>query len=184
MLKNTIFIFVFAAIFFACGRKSTILQTKSDNPNSVTVNFWIVSEEKTGQFPCQSEIVPPNRYRLVAPDTSYVLTRLRKSVGLNDSVDVQLPLSNGSVVIARLARSASIPLGFEKKYGISAYSGRLKESNGSTVRLEVDPLKGIRYMTMAETGTTIMLRICKNGPWSYLVFEKNELPAGAKTGFE
>jgi len=184
MLKNTIFFLVFTLTFSACSRKSTSLPTNSDNTNSVNVKFWMVSEEKSGKLPCQSDWVIPNRYRLVGPDTAYVYSQLRKSVGLNDSIDVELPMSNGSLYLTRIARSASIPLEFEAKYGISAYSGRLKELNGSTIRLEMDSSKGIRFMAISELGTTIMLRVCNQGPWNYLVFEKSDLPAGAKTGFE
>lgn len=184
MLKYTIFIPVLAAFFLACNRKSITLPTKSDNANPVSFEFWMVSEEKTGKPPCHSELIIPERYRLISPDTSYVLSQLRKSFDLNDSIEVQLPISNGSLGLARLARSASVPLEFQVKYGISAYSGRLTGFNGSIVRLEVDPARGIRYMAIIETGTTIMLRVCTEGLWNYMVFEKNDLPDGAKTGFE
>ena len=184
ILKYKIFILVLAAVLAACNRKVTSLPTNSDNAKSVSFKFWMVSEEKSGKLPCQSDLVIPKRYRLIVPDTSYVFSQLRKSVGLHDSIEVQLPISNGSMRLARLARSASIPLEFQHKYGISAYSGRLSGFNGSIVRLELDPSKGIRYMAVIEKGTTIMLRVCQQDLWSYMVFEKNDLPEGAKTGFE
>ncbi|MFM7768793.1 MAG: hypothetical protein ACKO9S_13165 [Bacteroidota bacterium] len=184
MLKNTFFVLFISTVFIACGRKSTMLPTKSDNKDSVSFKCWMISEEKTGKLPCESDRVIPNRYRLTSPDSAYVFSQLRNSDGLNDTVEVQLPLSNGSTVSARLARSASVPMEFERKYGISAFSGRLTGFNGSVVRLEVDSSKGIRYMAIIETGTTVLYRVCTEGPWNYIVFDKNDLPVGSKTGFE
>lgn len=184
ILKYTIFIFFVASISPGCNRRLSDLQTEPDNSNPFVGAFWEVSEEKHGGFPCQSDFSVPNRYRLVQPDTSYVFGQLRNSKGLTDTITVQLPMSDGSLVFARLSRSASVPLEFDSKYGISAYSGKVSGLDGSMVRLEKDPKKGLRLMVLYESRTSLLLQVCNQVPWHYVVFEKNDLPAGAKTGFE
>ncbi len=54
---------------------------------------------------------------------------------------------------------------------------------GTMIRLEIDS-SSIRFMTVSEKGTEILMRVCKESDSKYILFNKKDLPPGSKTVFE
>jgi hypothetical protein len=180
MFNFIVFTISFIILCKGCVRKQQLELSDSVNTKNNLTHVWNVSEIKTDSFPCASKRVRPSAYRLVQMDTSAFFIQLRQSDGLTDTIPVDLVQSDGTVVKVLLARSASIPLEFESKYGIIALSGRLYDSNDAMVRLELDA-NGLRYMITSSLSTSIFVKLCDN---LYLLYDKNTLPEGSKSDFE
>lgn len=184
IMSNSLYYIVYVILFITvlpgCARRQHQSLSDNDTIKKDASAVWTVSEVKTDSFPCSSEHFVPRVYRVVQLDTSTVFLKLRQSVDMTDSITIELVQLDGMLAKAVLARSASIPIELANRHGIVALSGRLKDTNGSLVRLELD-FKGLRYMIISTEGTCIFSKLCSD---LYLLYDKKYLPEGSKSDFE
>ncbi|MFN5323604.1 MAG: hypothetical protein ACK5C5_01685 [Bacteroidota bacterium] len=146
--------------------------------------YWgLISENLNGQPNCDDQINLPLSYRIVNPDLNSIQLQLYKSKTLDDSTQIKIPMMDGAIYPATLKRSQSIPLEWQDKFGIAAFSGHINNMYGTMIRLEIDS-SSIRFMTVSEKGTEILMRVCKESDSKYILFNKKDLPPGSKTVFE
>lgn len=186
MVKELFYKSFFVCLFFAlagCALKSRPELTNIDKLVS-PMGFWLgLTQMQHESFDCRSKFSKPIRYRVVEIDSSTWIHALRSSKSTADSITVELPGLDGLYRSARVARSASVPMEWDMKYGIMAFSGRLSDSSSSMVRLEFDP-SGLRVMFTDLAVTVFVSRMCEESKLKYMVFSKDDMPAGSKAIFE
>ncbi|MEY3342630.1 MAG: hypothetical protein RL090_314 [Bacteroidota bacterium] len=186
MVKQLFYKSFFVCLFpllTGCSPKSRPDLTNSDKQFS-PLGFWFgLTKLRTEPIDCASSFSKPLRYCSLEIDTSKWIDVLKSSKSTIDSITVELPGLDGGFHPAMVARSASVPLEWELKYGIMAFSGRISNSPISMVRLELDS-SGLRVM-YTDAGTTVFVsRMCDESKLKYIAFSKDDMPAGAKSIFE
>lgn len=146
--------------------------------------FWIgLSPLRADSLNCSSKLNLPSQYRLVYSDSTKWDSILSLCKSLTDSVQIELPNLEGAFYSATIARSASVPLEWESKFGIRAFAGQTDSVPGHLVRMEVDSA-GMRVMYSGDGKSIFINRICKEFNSMYIIFNKDNLPKGAKSIFE
>jgi hypothetical protein len=102
---------------------------------------------------------------------------------MTDTVHIELPNLDGAFLKASIARSATVPLEWEGKFGIRAFAGQVNGMDGYLVRMETDPA-GMRIMYTGSEKTIFLNNVCKDSPSLYIIFNQQDLPEGSKSIFE
>lgn len=101
-----------------------------------------------------------------------------------DTIRLAVPLPGGALSVFRIFPSTVMPPELAAKYPkIRTFAGTNIDMPSEQIRLEITPL-GFTSMILTEKGSIMADPFCKTDSVHILVYNKNDLPPGAKHPFE
>lgn len=186
----TVRLFTLCLVFiFGCKARqlpdNQSVQHQTSNPG----NYWKeVNEIVITSLSCPGRVMPI-RYSIFEvnyPDLRKLLLKKSSSgSALNlDTTILAVPIPNGTLEEFALTQVQVLPPELSEKYpDIKTFHGKSLIYPQDIIRLDIAP-KGISYMIMSTRGTIIMDPFCNNDSVHVIVYNKKDLPEGAKEDFE